>query len=285
MIWHCAQHRINLGLRPVVMGIVNVTPDSFSDGGQHANTEQAIAHGLALWAQGADILDVGGESTRPGAAPVAQDEELARVVPVVQALAQAGAVVSIDTLKPAVMRAALAVGASIVNDVNALQAPGALEAVSASGCGVVLMHMQGSPATMQHAPLYDDENALTQVHRELTVLYARARAAGIAADRIVIDPGIGFGKTLAHNLALVAGLATLNTLAPVLLGASRKKLLEHITGRPVEDRLAASLGMAVSGVRSGAAIVRVHDVAQTVDALKVWCAIATQQAVWHRVLG
>jgi dihydropteroate synthase len=284
MIWHCAQHRINLALRPVVMGIVNVTPDSFSDGGRHAKTEQAIAHGLALWAQGADILDIGGESTRPGAAPVAQDEELARVVPVVQALAQAGAVVSIDTLKPAVMRAALAAGACIVNDVNALQAQGALEAIAASDCGVVLMHMQGTPVTMQQAPAYKNEDALTQVQRELAALHERAVVGGIAANRIVIDPGIGFGKTLAHNLALVAGLASLSTIAPVLLGASRKKLLEHITGRPVEDRLAASLGMAVSGAQSGASVVRVHDVAQTVDALKIWRAIAEQQVAWQSLL-
>ena len=284
MIWHCAQHRINLALRPVVMGIVNVTPDSFSDGGQHANTQAAIAHGMALWAQGADILDVGGESTRPGAVPVLEAEELARVLPVVQALAKAGAVVSIDTMKPAVMIAALAAGASIVNDVNALQAQGALEVVAATGCGVVLMHKQGKPATMQQAPHYASDDVLSQVKSELAALRTRAVQGGIGANRIVIDPGIGFGKTLAHNLALVAGIPSLTAVAPLLLGASRKKLLESITGQPVGERLAASIGMAVSGVQRGAAMVRVHDVAQTVDALKVWHAVAQQNARWESVL-
>ena len=284
MIWHCAQHRINLALRPVVMGIVNVTPDSFSDGGQHANTQAAIAHGMALWAQGADILDVGGESTRPGAVPVLEAEELARVLPVVQALAKAGAVVSIDTMKPAVMIAALAAGASIVNDVNALQAQGALEVVAATGCGVVLMHKQGKPATMQQAPHYASDDVLSQVKSELAALRTRAVQGGIGANRIVIDPGIGFGKTLAHNLALVAGIPSLAAVAPLLLGASRKKLLESITGQPVGERLAASIGMAVSGVQRGAAMVRVHDVAQTVDALKVWYAVAQQNARWESVL-
>lgn len=283
MIWHCAQHRIHLGLRPVVTGIVNVTPDSFSDGGRHGTTEQAIAHGMALWAQGADILDVGGESTRPGAAPVPEAEELARVLPVVQALASAGALVSIDTMKPAVMRAALDAGACIVNDVNALQAHGALEAVAASGCGVVLMHMQGAPATMQAAPHYAGNDALSLVHSELAALHARAMAAGIAPNRIAIDPGIGFGKTLAHNLALIQGLAQLSNLAPVLLGASRKKLLETLTGRAVDDRLAGSLGLALAGAQQGAALLRVHDVAQTVDALKVWQAVRSQSAEWAAV--
>ena len=278
MIWHCGQHKLDLSLRPLVMGIVNVTPDSFSDGGQFANTQQAISHGLHLMAQGADILDVGGESTRPGAQAVSVTDELARVLPVVQALAQAGAVVSVDTMKPAVMRAALQSGASIVNDVNALQADGALELIAASQCGVVLMHMQGEPRTMQIAPHYHD--VVQEVCSSLAKHIARAQAAGVSPQRLVIDPGIGFGKTLDHNLALVANIQTLAKLAPVLLGASRKKLLEHITGRRIDERLASSLGIALTGAQHGASILRVHDAAATVDALKVWHAVKHQSLVW-----
>jgi len=256
------------------MGIVNVTPDSFSDGGRHADAGAAIAHGLRLAAAGADLLDVGGESTRPGAKPVDEAEELARVLPVIEALvARAAVPVAIDTTKPAVMRAALAAGASVVNDVHALRSEGALAAVAASGAAVVLMHMQGEPRTMQAAPHYDD--VVGEVHRFLAERVFACEMAGIDKRRLVIDPGFGFGKTLEHNLALLAQLRRFTELGvPVLAGLSRKSSLGVITGRAVGDRLAASLAAHLIAVQNGAAIVRVHDVAETVDALKVWTALA-----------
>jgi len=258
--------------RPLVMGIVNVTPDSFSDGGHHASTTAAIAHARQLISDGADILDIGGESTRPGAATVSAQEELDRVLPVIEGLRDITVPISIDTWKPEVMRAALAAGASMVNDINALQEEGALAAVAGSDAAVCLMHKQGVPQTMQQQPHYTD--VIAEVSAFLRVRISAVEAAGIARDRIVIDPGFGFGKTLAHNLDLLRELETFCALdVPVLAGLSRKSMLGAITGRDVNERLAASVAAAVLAVQRGAAIVRVHDVRETVDALKVWVAI------------
>jgi dihydropteroate synthase len=259
--------------RPQVMGVVNVTPDSFSDGGQHATVEAAVAHGLRLVEEGADLLDVGGESTRPGADPVDEADELARVLPVIEALvARTSVPVSIDTAKPGVMRAALAAGAGMVNDVMALRAEGALEAVAASNAAVVLMHMAGEPRTMQQAPRYDD--VVGEVHRFLAERVFACEMSGIDKRRIVIDPGFGFGKALEHNLALLAQLRRFTEIGvPVLAGLSRKSSLGQITGRGVDDRVAASVAAHLIAVQNGAMFVRVHDVAATVDALKVWAAV------------
>ncbi len=261
--------------RPRVMGIVNVTPDSFSDGGAHASTANAIAHGLRLAEEGADILDVGGESTRPGADEVPVEEELRRVLPVVEALAARTALpISIDTSKPEVMRAAVAAGAGLVNDVFALRRDGALDTAAALGVPVVLMHMLGEPRTMQAAPAYDD--VVGEVHRFLAERIFAAEMAGIARRNLLVDPGFGFGKTLAHNLRLLAGLRRFTELGvPVLAGLSRKKSIGEITGR--EDpaqRVHGSVAAHLVAVQNGAAIVRVHDVAATVDALKVWNALS-----------
>lgn len=264
---HCGIHRFDLS-RPLVMGIVNVTPDSFSDGGHHASTALALAHAQQLIADGADILDIGGESTRPGAAEVSEQQELDRVLPVIEGLRGSPVPLSIDTWKPGVMRAALAAGASLVNDVNALQADGALQVVVASDAAVCLMHKQGTPQTMQQQPHYAD--VVGEVGTFLRARIAAAEQAGIARARIVIDPGFGFGKTLAHNLALLRDLRELGALGvPVLAGLSRKSMLGAITGRGVDERLAASVAAALLAVQRGAAIVRVHDVRETVDALKV----------------
>lgn len=251
--------------RPLVMGIVNVTPDSFSDGGR--SPRQAIAHGLRLRAEGADILDIGGESTRPGAAAVSVQDELDRVLPVLEGLRGCGAALSVDTMKPEVMRAALAAGADMINDVRALQAPGALEAVANSECGLCLMHMQGEPRAMQRDPQYRD--VVAEVLAYLRARVAAALAAGIARERLSIDPGFGFGKTLEHNIALFRALPEFAEIAPVLAGVSRKSMLGLITGRPVEGRLAASLAAALLAAGRRAAILRVHDVGETVDALKI----------------
>jgi dihydropteroate synthase len=264
---HCGIHRFDLS-RTWVMGIVNVTPDSFSDGGRHASTALALAHAHRLIADGADILDIGGESTRPGAAEVSEQEELDRVLPVIEGLRGSHVPLSIDTWKPGVMRAALAAGVSMVNDVNALQAEGALEAVACTDAAVCLMHKQGTPQTMQQQPHYAD--VVVEVSAFLRTRIAAAEQVGIACERIVIDPGFGFGKTLAHNLALLRGLPALGGLGvPVLAGLSRKSMLGAITGRGVEERLAASVAAALLAVQRGAAIVRVHDVRETVDALKI----------------
>lgn len=250
------------------MGIVNITPDSFSDGGQHASTSAAIAHARQLIADGADILDIGGESTRPGAATVSAREELERVLPVIAGLSDISAPISIDTYKPEVMRAALAAGASMVNDVNALLADGALQAVADTDAAVCLMHKQGTPQTMQQQPDY--LNVVAEVKAFLRERIAAAETAGISRQRIVIDPGFGFGKTLAHNLDLLREMAGLRELGvPVLAGLSRKSMLGMITGRDVGDRVAASVAAAILAVQRGASIVRVHDVRETVDALKV----------------
>jgi len=263
------------GARPQVMGIVNVTPDSFSDGGWHDGSEAAVAHAISLVAQGADILDIGGESTRPGAAPVSEAGELARILPVIQALRpQTSAVISVDTYKPAVARAAIAAGADMWNDVTALTAPGASEAAAELGCKVVLMHMQGDPQTMQQAPHYAD--VVAEVCDFLMAKAEMAMAAGVFREKIWLDPGIGFGKTLAHNLALLANLDRIVALGfPVLLGASRKGLVMHLDPLAVvpTDRLGGSLAAALAGAQAGVAAVRAHDVRETVQALKVWSAI------------
>jgi dihydropteroate synthase len=267
----CGPHALDL-TRPRVMGILNVTPDSFSDGGRFFDRERALDHARRMLADGADLIDVGGESTRPGAAPVDEAGELARVIPVIDELAREGALVSVDTMKPAVMRAAVAAGAAMINDVNALRLPGALEAAASTDAAVCLMHMQGEPRTMQDAPSYDD--VVAEVRDFLVERAQSCEAVGIARDRIVLDPGFGFGKTLAHNLALVRALPELAATGyPVLAGLSRKSSLGTITGRPGSERLAASLAAALAAVARGASIVRVHDVRETVDALKVWTAI------------
>jgi dihydropteroate synthase len=274
-LWHCGAYRIDLAT-PRLMGIVNVTPDSFSDGGQFFDADAALAHARRLIDEGADILDIGGESTRPGAPEVGIDEELRRVLPLIEALREANVPLSIDTSKPQVMRAALAAGACIVNDVFALRLPGAVEAVAASDCGVVLMHMQGTPRTMQMAPHYAD--VVADVGLFLRGRSAVVQAAGVAIDRIVLDPGFGFGKTPAHNWSLLARLADLDVGgAPMLAGLSRKSMLGQVTGRPVADRLSASVAAALVAVQRGAAIVRVHDVAATRDALAVWQTIKNNE--------
>jgi len=257
---------------PRVMGVVNVTPDSFFDGGRFFDRERALDHARRLRSEGADIVDIGGESTRPGAAPVAAADELARILPLVATLAGEGALVSVDTMKPEVMREALAAGAAIVNDVRALREPGALDAVAATSAGVCLMHMQGEPRTMQAQPVYDD--VVRDVRAFLVERAAACEAAGIARERIVVDPGIGFGKTVLHNLALLRQLGDLAATGyPVLVGVSRKSTLGILTGQAESDRLAGSVAAALAAVTRGARIVRVHDVRATVDALRVWHAI------------
>ncbi len=261
--------------RPLVMGIVNVTPDSFSDGGDLFDPDNAIRRGQEMLAAGADILDIGGESTRPGAAPVTVAEEIRRVVPVIKALAKQGAVISIDSRNAATMAAALDAGARIVNDVTALtHDPAALPLVAARKAPVVLMHIQGTPQTMQQAPHYDD--VVRDVRDWLADRCAACRAAGVAAGDIAIDPGIGFGKTVAHNVALIRHLEALVALGyPVLLGVSRKSMIGALSRNEApKQRLPGSLAAALAGVQRGAAILRVHDVAETVQALAVWQAIA-----------
>jgi dihydropteroate synthase len=261
--------------RPLVMGIVNVTPDSFSDGGDFSDAASAIAAGRAMLEAGADIIDIGGESTRPGSAPVPQEEEIARVLPVIAALAESGAVVSIDTRHPAVMAAALAKGARIVNDVSALTGDPASRAVVArAGAAVVLMHMKGEPATMQREPVYAD--APIEVAEYLASRIADCAAAGIAADRIVVDPGIGFGKRKAHNLEILERVALLHALGcGLLLGVSRKSLIGALSNAaPPKERLPGSLAGALHGLSQGVQILRVHDVAATRQAIAIWQGIA-----------
>lgn len=251
------------------MGIVNVTPDSFSDGGRFLDPAAAIAHAERLVEEGADLLDLGGESTRPGARPVSVQEELDRVMPVLDAVRGLGVPVSVDTMKPAVMRAAVAAGAAMINDVYGFRAAEAWAAVRDSGCTLCVMHMQGEPRTMQDEPRYDD--VVAEVEAFLAARLADAEANGIARARLWIDPGFGFGKTLEHNLALVRALPRLAQLAPVLAGLSRKRMIGALTGREVAaERVAGSVAAALRAVQNGARIVRVHDVRETVDALKVW---------------
>ena len=259
--------------RPLIMGIVNLTPDSFSGDGLGADTERAIEHARRQIAEGADLIDLGAESSRPGAIPATLDEEMERLLPVLDALADCPVPISVDTYKPEVMRAALAQGASMINDIFALRRPGALEAVAASDCAVCLMHMQGEPLTMQQHPGYGD--VVREVREFLAGRLAAAEAADIARDRLVLDPGFGFGKTLEHNLALLARLdETACDGLPVLAGMSRKSMLGAITGRAVGERMGASIAAALIAAERGARILRVHDVAETRDALSVWQAVA-----------
>ena len=259
--------------QPRVMGILNVTPDSFSDGGRFLAREAALDQARVMAAAGAAIIDVGGESTRPGAEPVSEAEELERVIPVIEALRREIELpISVDTSKPAVMREAVRAGAGLINDVNALRAPGALEAAAEAGVPVCLMHMQGEPRTMQRDPRYQD--VVAEVRDFLADRIAACEAAGIPAKRLLVDPGFGFGKTLEHNLTLLRRLHELTSLGrPLLVGLSRKSMLGALTGRPVEARQAASLAAAVLAAERGAAIIRVHDVAETVDALAVTRAV------------
>ena len=278
MIWQTSRFRIDLA-RPRVMGIVNVTPDSFSDGGRYAQADAARAHCERLVEQGADILDIGGESTRPGARLPDTAEQLARVLPVLRHAVSLGVPVSVDTADPVVMGEALALGVDILNDVRALRTPGALEVAAAHPtAGLCLMHMQGEPGSMQVAPHYDNDDVVGAVAGFLAERRDAALAAGIARERIALDPGIGFGKTPGHNLALARQQRRLLELGcPLLLGWSRKSTLGQLTGRPVDERVAASVAAALAAVHHGAAIVRVHDVAETVDALKVWHALTSSQ--------
>lgn len=263
--------------RPRVMGIVNVTPDSFSDGGAHDTLDAAVAHGLALAEEGADVLDIGGESTRPGAADVSVEEELRRTIPVIERLARETSLpISIDTSKPEVMRAAVQAGAGMINDVYALRREGALDAAAELGVPVVLMHMQGEPRSMQDAPHYGD--VVADVHRFLAERIFAAEMAGIAKKKIVVDPGFGFGKNTQHNLALLAQLERLAELGvPLLAGLSRKRTIGEITGRDApRERASGSVAAHLIAAQRGAKLLRVHDVAATVDALKVWNAVASQ---------
>lgn len=272
MLFHCGRFELNFDT-PKVMGIVNVTPDSFSDGGQFDQRDAALAHALELIEQGADVLDIGGESTRPNATPVPLEEELRRVIPVIEALVARDIPVpiSIDTYKPAVMRAAIAAGASIVNDIRGLQEEGALDAVVNSNAGVCIMHMQGTPQTMQIAPHYED--VVAEVKEFLRVQRDNCLAAGIAKERVMLDPGFGFGKTRAHNIALAKALPQFLELGPLLVGLSRKSVLGQVTGNDVDARLHASVAAAVISAMQGANLLRVHDVKATVEALKVVAAL------------
>jgi len=276
----CGTRTIDLA-RPIVMGVLNVTPDSFSDGGRFVDVDAAVAHGLSMVREGAAIIDVGGESTRPGANPVNADDEIRRVVPVVEQLRmQTDVVISVDTSKPQVIRAAASAGAELINDVRALTEEGALEAVATSQCAVCLMHMRGSPQNMQLLPRYDD--VVNEVKDFLEERVRVCRAAGVAADRLVIDPGFGFGKTLEHNLELLRHLGKLDVSSreglaaatlPIMVGVSRKSMVGHLTGRAAGERVYGSIALALIAVVNGARIVRVHDVGATVDALNVATAV------------
>lgn len=267
----CGKYRLSIE-RPLIMGIVNLTPDSFSGDGLAADAARAIEHARSQIEAGADMIDLGAESSRPGAIPASLDEELARLLPVLDGLADCPVPISVDTYKPEVMSAALAHGASMINDIFALRRSGALEAVAASDCAVCLMHMQGEPLTMQQSPDYAD--VVAEVRGFLDARAVAAITAGIARDRLVLDPGFGFGKTLEHNLALLARLdETACDGLPILAGMSRKSMLGAITGRPVGERKAASIAAALIAAERGARILRVHDVAETKDALAVWQAV------------
>ena len=271
-VLRCADKTPDLS-QPVVMGVVNVTPDSFSDGGRFFSVEAAVEHGVRLAEEGAALVDVGGESTRPGAEPVGAEEELERVIPVIERLrAATTAIISVDTSKAEVMRAAGAAGAGLINDVRALREPGALAAAAASGCAVCLMHMQGEPRTMQRAPTYAD--VVTEVRAFLAGRVAESIAAGLAPERLAVDPGFGFGKTLEHNLTLLRRLGELAADGPpVLVGLSRKSMLGTLTGRAAGERLYGSVALAVIAALNGARIIRAHDVAATVEALRVTAAV------------
>lgn len=266
----CGRFRFELGRRPLVMGVLNVTPDSFSDGGHYRSLEFAVSRAEEMVASGVDIIDIGGESTRPGSPSVPVAEELARVMPALYALQEAGKALSVDTCKPEVMREAIIAGADMINDINGFQAPGAIEAVVNSDCGLCVMHMQGTPQDMQAQPVYTD--VVAEVIAFLRERIAALEAAGVDRERICVDPGLGFGKTVEHNYALLKNTGRIadELGLPVLIGLSRKSMIGAVTGRPVEERLAGSLAGALAAVAQGARIIRVHDVAETVDALKVW---------------
>ena len=271
--WQCRDRSLDLGV-PVVMGVLNVTPDSFSDGGRFADHEAALLHARRMIEEGAGIIDIGGESTRPGANPASVEEELARVVPVIEALRRESAVfISVDTSKPEVMRAACAAGADIINDVRALTEPEALAAAASTRAGVCLMHMKGEPRTMQAAPSYVD--VVREVSAFLVARLAACRAAGIDNSRLTADPGFGFGKRIVDNLVLLKHLSRLRELGvPLAVGLSRKSMLARLTGRGVDDRTAGSVALAAIAVLNGARIVRAHDVAATVDAIRVAAAVS-----------
>jgi dihydropteroate synthase len=266
----CGSYRLALD-RPLLMAIINITPDSFSGDGLIEKSEQIREKALKAIEAGADILDIGGESSRPGAESVSAEEELRRLLPILDLLLPLGAPVSVDTLKPEVMRAVLASGADLINDINAFHAEGAMEAVAGTNCGLCVMHMQGQPRTMQHNPQYG--NVVAEVKAFLQERLNTMIQLGINSDRILIDPGFGFGKTLEHNASLFQALPELGELAPVLVGVSRKSMLGEITGRPVEKRMLPSVVAAAAAAAQGAAVLRVHDVAETAAALKVWAAL------------
>lgn len=274
--WRCGNRTLDLS-RTQVMGVLNVTPDSFSDGGRFVGRDQALQHAQAMVDAGAALIDIGGESTRPGAAEVSVQQEMDRVLPIVEALAgQVDAALSIDTSTPEVMRESARLGAHLINDVRSLSRPGAVEAAVESGLPVCLMHMQGQPGTMQLSPEYND--VVAEVERYLAERIAACEAAGLSRQQLMVDPGFGFGKTLGHNLALLDQLARFQSFdCPVLVGMSRKSMIGDVLGKPVDQRLYGSLAVAVMAALKGAAIVRVHDVAQTVDA------IAMVNAVQHGV--
>jgi len=275
MILQCGKYRLAFD-RPLIMGVVNVTPDSFSDGGHYQGHDAAVAHARRLIDEGADLLDIGGESTRPGATAVSLEEERRRVLPVLEALLPANIPLSIDTQKPELMREAAAAGAAMINDVNGFEAVGALQSVSGSDCAVCIMHKQGQPQTMQQAPQYRD--VVAEVDAYLHARMVAAEAAGIAPSRLVIDPGFGFGKTLEHNMLLLRELDRLAaTGVPVLAGLSRKSMIGALTGREVGDRVFGSVAAALIAAQRGAAILRVHDVAATRDALAVWKAVESNK--------
>jgi dihydropteroate synthase len=269
----CGRYRLTIdgeNFRPLVMGILNVTPDSFADGGRFNALDLAISHAEQMIADGVDIIDIGGESTRPGAPPVSPEEELDRVMPVIYALRDCGKPLSADTRRALVMREALAAGADMINDVEGFRDPASLAAVSDSDCAICIMHMQGQPQNMQQSPHYDD--VFAEVRDFLRMRAEAAINAGIARERICIDPGYGFGKTADHNLTLLARQDALQSAVglPLLSGLSRKSTIGQLTGRPVEQRMAGSIGAALVAAERGARLIRVHDVAETVDALKVW---------------
>ena len=271
--WQCRDRNLDLGA-PVVMGVLNVTPDSFSDGGRFVERDSALRHARRMIEEGAAIIDIGGESTRPGAASASLDEELDRVVPVIEALRRESSVfISIDTSKPEVMRAACAAGADIINDVRALREPDALLTAARTRAGICLMHMKGEPRTMQAAPGYDD--VVGEVSAFLAERVAACRTAGMEIARLTVDPGFGFGKRIVDNLALLKHLGQLRELGvPLAVGLSRKSMLAKITGRDIDDRTAGSIALAAIAVLNGARIVRAHDVAATVDAIRVAAAVA-----------
>ena len=270
--FQCGRFGYDLAQRPLVMGILNITPDSFSDGGRYQSLEFAVERAEQMIKDGVDIIDIGGESTRPGSPGVPVQQELDRVMPAVYALRELGYPLSIDTCKPEVMREAVIAGADMINDINGFRAPGAIEAVKDADCGLCVMHMQGTPQDMQAQPHYDD--VVGEVIAFLRERVEALQAAGVARERVTIDPGFGFGKTVEHNVALLRGISRMERELglPVLAGLSRKSMVGALTGRPIEQRMAGSLGGALAAVAQGARIVRVHDVAETVDALKVWLA-------------